>query len=200
MPASIEVLAEAGADGALLNDGELRRQRAGAQQHREVVGLLDGEIAGDLSRAAGDRPEDARRRNDLVVEHDGERTADVLAGDLAEALAAPQVEAEVHVGLAGALIEARLRVDEVFACDHHALLDRELAALLLGQHLKIARRFARVGDQAEFQFRRGAEQILEFEVSCRPGTSMSTRSEPSCCTLVSLVPEPLRRRLSTSID
>jgi len=26
----------------------LRRHRAGAQQHRQIVGLLDGEIAGDL--------------------------------------------------------------------------------------------------------------------------------------------------------
>ena len=31
---------EARADGALLDDGELGRQRAGAQQDREVVDLL----------------------------------------------------------------------------------------------------------------------------------------------------------------
>ena len=35
------ILAEAGADGALLDDGELGRQRAGAQQDREIVGLVD---------------------------------------------------------------------------------------------------------------------------------------------------------------
>ena len=34
------ILAEARADGALLDDGELGRQRAGAQQDREIVGLL----------------------------------------------------------------------------------------------------------------------------------------------------------------
>ena len=34
------ILAEAGTDGALLDDGQRRRQRAGAQQHGEVVGAL----------------------------------------------------------------------------------------------------------------------------------------------------------------
>ena len=33
-----QVLAEAGADRALLDDGERRRQRAGAQQDGEIVG------------------------------------------------------------------------------------------------------------------------------------------------------------------
>ena len=36
-PALIEFEAEAGTDDALLDHGELRRQRAGAQQDREVV-------------------------------------------------------------------------------------------------------------------------------------------------------------------
>ena len=45
------ILAEARADRALLDHGELGRQRAGAQQHREIVGLLDREIAGDLARS-----------------------------------------------------------------------------------------------------------------------------------------------------
>ena len=44
------ILAEAGADRALLDHRQLGRQRAGAQQHREMVGLLDREIAGDLAR------------------------------------------------------------------------------------------------------------------------------------------------------
>ena len=45
------VRAEARTDGALLDDGERRRQRAGTQQDRKVVGLLHGEVAGDLARA-----------------------------------------------------------------------------------------------------------------------------------------------------
>ena len=71
--------AEARADRALFGDVERRRQRAGAQQHGEVVGRLRREVAGDLARAAGDRLLDGRRGDHLVVEHDGEALADVLA-------------------------------------------------------------------------------------------------------------------------
>ena len=84
MPARIESRAEARTDRALLDDGELGRQRAGAEQDREVVGGLDGEVAADLTGAAEDRLADHRRRDHLVVEHDGERPADVLLGDVAE--------------------------------------------------------------------------------------------------------------------
>ena len=79
--------AEVGADGALLDDGERRRQRAGAQQQGQLVGLLRGEVAGDDAAAAEDRLADDRRADHLVVEHDGERLADVLAGGGAEARA-----------------------------------------------------------------------------------------------------------------
>ena len=76
--------AERGADGALLDDGELGRQRAGAQLDGELVGGLDREAAADLAGAAQDRLADHRRRDHLVVEHDGERPADVVLGELAE--------------------------------------------------------------------------------------------------------------------
>ena len=88
------ILAEAGTDGALLDDGQRRRQRAGAQQDREIVGALHGEAAGDLARAAEDRLADHRRRDHLVVEHDGERLADVLLRRLREFARARRVEAE----------------------------------------------------------------------------------------------------------
>ena len=90
------------------------------------------------------------------------RRADVLGRDLAEALAAAQIEAEIDVGLAGARIEARLRVDEVLARHHHALLHRDRAALLLRQHLDFARRIAGIGDQAELQLGGRAQQILDL--------------------------------------
>ena len=153
------ILAEAGADGALFDHRELGRQRAGAQQHREIVGLLDREIAGDLAGAAGDRPENARRRNHLAVEHDGEQSADVLGRHLAEALAAAQIEAEIDVGLAGARIEARLRVDEVLARHHHALLhrDRRRPAAAAERRLRSAdRRDRRPGGTPAWRSRRAA--------------------------------------------
>ena len=123
MPFSIEVLAEAGADGALLDDGQRRRQRAGAQQDREIVRLLHREAAGNLAGAAEDRLADHRRRDHLVVEHDGERLADVLLRHLGEAARAVVVEAEGDDRLAGALVEAGLRVGQVLARHQDALLD-----------------------------------------------------------------------------
>lgn len=38
----------------LLDESQAARQRPGTQQHGHAVGLLEGEIAGDLARAAGD--------------------------------------------------------------------------------------------------------------------------------------------------
>ena len=49
------VAAEIGTDGALFDDRERHRQRAGAQQGRELGRLFDGEAAADLAGAAGDR-------------------------------------------------------------------------------------------------------------------------------------------------
>ena len=83
-PARMESCAEARADGALLDDGQVGRQRAGAQQHREVLRALDGEIALDLAGAAEDRRADHRRGDVLVVEHDGEAAADIRLRHLAE--------------------------------------------------------------------------------------------------------------------
>src|SRR6476469_4444946 len=59
------ILAEARSDGTLLDDRQRRRQRAGPQQDRQVVGLLDREAARDLPRTAGDRLADNRRRYHL---------------------------------------------------------------------------------------------------------------------------------------
>ena len=132
MPLVIEVLPEAGADHALLDRGQLRRQRAGAQQHREIVRLLDREVAGNLPRAAEDRLADHRRRDHLVVEHDRERAPDIFLRHLREAARAVDVELEADDRLAGALVEAGLRVGQILAGDHHALFDhvRRLPVLL----------------------------------------------------------------------
>ena len=86
--------AQPGADGALLEHGERCRQGAGAQQQGQVLGLVDAEVAGDDAGAAQDRLADLRGADHLVVEHDRQMLADVLAGGVAEALAADGVEAE----------------------------------------------------------------------------------------------------------
>ncbi len=118
------ILAEAGPDGALLDDGQRRRQRAGAQQDGEIVRRLNGEIPGNLPRAAEDRLADHRCRDHLVVEHDGERLADIRLRRLGEFARAGRIEAEADDRLAGALVETRLGVDQIGAGDQHALLDQ----------------------------------------------------------------------------
>ena len=159
------VLAEAGTHRALLHNGEFCRQRTGAQQHREVIGLLHGKIARDLARAARDRTKNARRRDDLLIEHDGEGLADVLGRHLAELLAAPQVEAEIHHRLAGTLVEAWLGIGQVLALHHHALLDRQragaLALLVIGQLIEVGRVLALIGHQAELELGGRAEDVLQ---------------------------------------
>ncbi len=163
MPASIEVLAETRADRALLHDVELGRQRAGAQQNREIIGLLGGEAAGDLTRAAGDWTENARRRDHLVVEHDRKQAADVLRRDLAKFQRASGVETEVDDRLAAALVEAHLRVRQILALHHDLLFNGDLPGLIaLLELLGLARGLAGVGDKPEFQLRRLAEHFLQL--------------------------------------
>ena len=164
------VLAQARPDRALLDHGELGGQRAGAQQDRQAARLVHGEIAGDLAGAAGDGRADDRRRDDLAVEHDGERPADILGRDPPELLPAAQIEAEGDVGLAGLLVEALLGVDQVLAVDHHALLHGDRAAALLHrQRFDLVRRIAGVGDELEVELGGLADDLLELGGVLKPG-------------------------------
>jgi len=167
------ILTETGANHALLDHGKLGGQGAGAQQNREVVRRFHGEIAGDLPAAAQNRLANDRRRDHLVVEHDGERPPHVLLGDLGKFAGAGGIEFEVDHWFAGALVEGRLRVGELLARNDHPLLQqiglpvlsfrtvhdfrfRRRPALqrLLGRH--------RAVDQTERQLRGLAENIEEL--------------------------------------
>src|SRR5271166_5989982 len=164
------ILPETGPYRALLDHGELRRQGAGPEQDREAARFVEGEIAGDLPGAAGDRRANHGRRNDLAVEHDGKWPADVLRSDLPEFLSAAQIEAEGHVRLAGLLVEALLRVDQIFAVDHDALLDLDRpAAFLHWQRLDLIRRIARVGDEPEVELGGLPDDLLELRRVLKPG-------------------------------
>ena len=106
--------------------------------------------------------ENARRRDHLVVEHDGERLADVLRGHVAEFLAAADIEAEIDDRLAAALVETGLRVGQILALHHHLFLDRDGAAFRLRQGFDIGGIGAGLGDETEFEFRRRAEDFLQL--------------------------------------
>src|SRR5262249_53851184 len=118
------ILTQARAHHALLDHGELGRQRAGAQKNGEIVGGFHGEITRDLAAAAQDRLADDGSGDHLAVAHDGKRPADVLLGDLREFARARGVELERDDRLAGALVEAGLRVGELFARHDDALVEK----------------------------------------------------------------------------
>ena len=165
------ILAEPRPDGAFLDHRQWRRQRAGAQQDREIVGGLHGEIAGNLPGAAGDRFADHGRGNHLVVEHDRKRLPDILRRRLREFARSGGVEAEADDRLARALVEARLRVGQIAAGNQHLLLDdvgrfrrgRTHQHLGIGRHparLRLVRRHGGI-DHAEFHLGGLADQFLQ---------------------------------------
>ena len=118
------VLAEARADDALLDRRQFRRQCAGAQQDRKIVGAFDGEVAGNLAVAGRESQiADDRRGDHLVVEHDRERPANIFLRHGREFARAGGIEAERHDRLAASLlIKSRLRIDQFVAGDEHLLL------------------------------------------------------------------------------
>ena len=164
------LLAERGADGALLDDLHRRGERAGAHQQRDVVRFASVHAAADLDSSAADLLADHRRRNDLGLalldEHDRHSLADVLARDLLEDARAGAVQAHVHGRLVVALVETGLRVvDSIPRQDHlpshedrpSGALDEKVAA---ERRLSGNRRFERarlVVDHPDLE-RRGAPQ------------------------------------------
>ena len=120
------ILAEAGADDALLD-----RRSAAPAARRRAAGWRDRSRSRTVKlpeicpRAAEDRLADHRRRDHLVVEHDGERTCrHSPASTCGEVARAGGVEAEGDDRLAGALVEAGLRVGQFLARHDDALFDQ----------------------------------------------------------------------------
>ena len=148
---------EVGADGTLFDDGKFCRQCACAKQRGKRVGLLDGEAAGNLSRATGDRLADDRSAQHLVVQDDCEGTSDVSLGDLGEAACTGGVEAEVYDGLVGLLVEGSACIGQTIAGQFHPVENRELLTLVVGQHGDP--RLALIAQQMEAHLRSGAEQL-----------------------------------------
>ena len=124
---------------------------------------------GNLPGAAEDRLADHRRRDHFVVEHDGERLADIGLRRLGEFARAGRIEAEADDRLAGALVKTRLGVGQVGAGDQHALLDQIFCAALAFENLRVLRRTRlrrllgrhRLIDHAEIELRGLAQNLLQ---------------------------------------
>ena len=173
---------------------------------------LHREVAGNLAGAAEDRLADHRRRDHLVVEHDGERPADVLLRHLGEAPRAVGVEAEGDDRLAGALVEAGLRVGQVLARHQDALLDqiglrcprpwcRAAARIPAARGPAAPARPASVwSTMRNVSLAVLPSSSLSRDGSCRPGTCTRMRSTPWRWIDGSTVPSSLTRRSTIWID
>src|SRR5690606_29029909 len=115
------VRAEIRAHRPLLDNAERGRQRACPQQQRQILRPGNVKAAADYRRAAHDRLIDARRAHHLVIEDDRKGFADILRGGAAELLGAEAVKTDRDNRLA--LLIGRLRPFQIFARDHHAVLD-----------------------------------------------------------------------------
>src|SRR5438309_7189531 len=90
---------------------------------------LDRKIAADLGVAAEDRLIDVRCREDLIVEDDRERLADILLRRPPEATSAGGVELDIDVR-ASVLVERLRRAGQLITGDHHPALDGDRSAPL----------------------------------------------------------------------
>ncbi len=199
--------AQAGADGAFLDDLHRRSQRAGPQQQGGVGGFFGAHAAGDLHPAAADLAADHRGGHDLALalldQQDGHALVDVLAGDVPEDAGAGGVEGEVHRRLVVLAVEARLGVGEALAGQDHLLLDQQRAAAALG--VELGARPGRCpasapsrapGVSSTMRISRVAvrpRMSLALATSCTPGSCTTMRSRPCCWITGSATPSSLIR-------
>ena len=134
LPALMESAPRSGPDRPLFQDLHRRGQGAGAQQEREVVGLLDGEIAGNLPVTADDGLANYGRADDLGIQHDGEGLADVLGRYIAKLPRTGGIEAEADGPLPGLVARGR-RIDQRIAAHHDPLADHVEDLLAVGVEL-----------------------------------------------------------------
>ena len=113
------IRAQAGADGAFLNDLEWRRQRTCAQQNRQVGSFFNIEITGDNTRSTRDVALDRGCRNHFVVQHDRKGTADIFKRIVTKFACRRGVEPECD-SRTPVLVKIQLRVFKVFARDNGA--------------------------------------------------------------------------------
>jgi hypothetical protein len=187
-PAATESAPRLGPDRALLDDGQVGRQRAGAQQHRQIVGRLDVKLPEiwPVPPRIGSRICGAEMT--WLSRMMAKQPADILLRGLAEARRALAVETEGDDRLVGALVEGRLGVDEVLARHDDAVLDQ------VGN--RRARRSNRApvpgGGRESIASCTGTDWSTIWKVSCavwpmisfsrsgssRPGTCTRMRSSP----------------------
>ena len=163
------LLAQARADRAFLDDFHRRRERARADQQREVGGFLHREVAGDLELVAelaldaGDRD---RLALAFLVQHDRHQLADVVARDRAHRAAAGLVQPHRNRRPLRLAVERGRGIVELVAGHDHVALQRHRRhravglALGHGQRTAAARGHRLLVDHADLERRGAAEDLL----------------------------------------
>ena len=114
------------------------RQSAGAQQQRQVAGLLSRKTAADFAAAAGNDAANHWRGNHLIVENDGQGSADVVPGYLTKQLGSLAIELEGDHRLASVGAEGHLRITDTLTCHGYAAFESvALLAIGTGNYLGI---------------------------------------------------------------
>ena len=125
----------------------------------------DGEAAGDLARAAGDRRLDRAAPRSPRCRARWRAAADILASSPAPKRWAPRMlKRKLTIGSLVRLVEGRLRVDQVVALDDDAALDRDRAGRLASSRSAACRHRPALGLSAtkrNSSFAVCAEELLE---------------------------------------
>ena len=177
------VLAQARADGIFLEEIHRGGQGAGANQQRQVVGLI-GRHAGDAELAA-ESGLDYRRRNHAFLDigfgasdqftvfiaychrtclglyqQDRHAPANIGAGDFVDAPCTHGIHRQVYLGQAGLRIESGLGVGDILAADDDLPFDQQRQAIGIVVFKRGPRHGPWFGDEVKLQRRHGADQVL----------------------------------------
>ncbi len=162
------VCAELRPDGPLFEELKPGRQGPRAQQNRQIGGFFDSEPARNDAGPARDMALDHRRANDLVIQHDGERIANICGGVITELTRARWVEPERH-RRPPVLIEIRLRIDQFLAGHNRPLFEDVIDAFIVKRWQDFVARTGGFGGirraahhRLEGQLRGGADNVLQL--------------------------------------
>ena len=169
--AADRVRTERRADRPLFENRDGRRQRAGAQDDRQIARLVHGELPGDHGAPARDSLVDPRGRVEVAVEDDGEMAPDVLLGHLTEDPRPDRVKLDRHLPVAGRVrIRRDLRPVQLGAGEQRLFLhdERRLAlGLRLLVHAPLVQDLVALGELARQRLLRAHAVVDQLELQQR---------------------------------
>ncbi len=118
-------LTQGRSDNLFGNNHGRGRQLTGFQQVSQVLGLFQGETAGNGGSAVRDHVVHTRVGIHQIVQHNGDAIAPVLFGDFFPLLGAFRIHGHGNL-VAGTLVKVLTRIHHHFAVQNRALLSHRL--------------------------------------------------------------------------